>query len=494
MAETEKRIIDVEVRESGLDDLNTHLKNTEQNLKETAVQSGNASNKLEEVGKNGGAIATLDRLTGGLASQIRDAWEASKAFNISLYATRGALIATGIGAFVVALGVVVAYWDDISDYVTGVNKKLEAQLTLIERKGELLEAQIGVVDAEAKLLEAQGKSTDEIIKKKKTLLQAQIGILGAELATLNAQREQLNIELTREAGRKAAISFATKGILDLKTSQEPLNEIDNKIFEITQKVLGAQTALQSLINGDTSGDTSDREKEKKTTDFEKDGITGLPLKDIADATIQANVILGEQADVRNAMLLAKENERLTAMKIINDNEAKSVELLEQRKMEARLIALQGSANALMAFGDLVGQTTGAGKALASAGALVNTFLGITEIFSTKSVLPEPFATISRIANVAAVAASGFAAVRNINRVQIPNVNISSPYFSGGGGGSSQPAQVQPPSFNIVGNSSINQLADTIREKEEKPVRAYVVSEDIENQAQLDRSIRKSAVV
>ena len=36
--------------------------------------------------------------------------------------SRKALIATGIGAFVVVLGTIIAYWDDITAAITGVSQ------------------------------------------------------------------------------------------------------------------------------------------------------------------------------------------------------------------------------------------------------------------------------------------------------------------------------------------------------------------------------------
>lgn len=88
---------------------------------------------LGNVRDNGGAIAVLDSVTGGLATRVRDAAEATKLFNFSLKGTKTALIATGIGAFVVALGLVVAFWDEIVEFVTQTNQKLEDQLVLIEK-------------------------------------------------------------------------------------------------------------------------------------------------------------------------------------------------------------------------------------------------------------------------------------------------------------------------------------------------------------------------
>ena len=90
---------------------------------------------FEEVTKNGGAIAILDQLTGGLASRVSDSFEATKLFNFSLKGMRTALIATGVGAFVVALGVIVTYWDEITDFISGASKKLQEY---IDKQNQLL--------------------------------------------------------------------------------------------------------------------------------------------------------------------------------------------------------------------------------------------------------------------------------------------------------------------------------------------------------------------
>ena len=42
------------------------------------------SKSVDDVAGNGGAIAILDQLTGGLATRFKDAYEATKLFNFSL--------------------------------------------------------------------------------------------------------------------------------------------------------------------------------------------------------------------------------------------------------------------------------------------------------------------------------------------------------------------------------------------------------------------------
>ena len=54
------------------------------------------------------------------------------------------------------------------------------------------------------------------------------------------------------------------------------------------------------------------------------------------------------------------------------------------------------------------------------------------------------------------------------------------------------AAPQAPSFNIVGSSETNQLAEAIGSQSQQPVRAYVVSNDVTTAQSLDRNIVESA--
>ena len=66
--------------------------------------------------------------------------------------------------------------------------------------------------------------------------------------------------------------------------------------------------------------------------------------------------------------------------------------------------------------------------------------------------------------------------------------------SGGGGGSAQQSAPAAPSFNVVGASDTNQLAQAIGQKEETPVKAYVVSNEVSNAQALDRNIVEGAAI
>jgi hypothetical protein len=125
----------------------------------------------------------------------------------ALKGIRGALAATGIGLFVVALGTVVAYWDDIKEAVSGVSAE-QAKLNEETHKNfETSKEQLSTLDAQDNILKLQGKSERQI--------------LNIKIAQINATIEKGKIELenvlkTSKAEEAAAIQNynMTKKIVD----------------------------------------------------------------------------------------------------------------------------------------------------------------------------------------------------------------------------------------------------------------------------------------
>jgi hypothetical protein len=113
-----------------------------------------------------------------------------KSAKAALTGIRGGIAATGIGLLVVALGTVVAYWDDIKELVTGVsaeqkkyNEQLNKDVEAQEFKGQMLEAQENT-------LRLQGKSEEYITNEKIKQLDGEIKIQKAKLATTEMEVAQ----------------------------------------------------------------------------------------------------------------------------------------------------------------------------------------------------------------------------------------------------------------------------------------------------------------
>ena len=151
----------------------------------------------------------------------------------ALKGIRGALAATGIGLFVVALGTVVAYWDDIKEAVSGVseeqsnlNAKTEANLKASEEK-------ISALDKQDNILKLQGKTEKEILQYKVLELDAAI-----KIATANIENQKATKKAQVEAAKRNKDILV--GILDFLTT--PINVLLSTIDKVAS-VIGVDSNL-----------------------------------------------------------------------------------------------------------------------------------------------------------------------------------------------------------------------------------------------------------
>jgi hypothetical protein len=102
----------------------------------------------------------------------------------------------------------------------------------------------------------------------------------------------------------------------------------------------------------------------------------------------------------------------------------------------------------------------------------------------------PPANLINIAIFAAQAAGIISSIKSAVNAAKSTVGGS----AGGGGSISAPSTPQAPAFNVVGAAPENQLAQAIGEQEQRPVKAYVVGDDVTNQQALDRKITEGASI
>jgi hypothetical protein len=110
---TTKKVLEIEIDvDSGdvkkLDaDLNKIIGKTKELNNQQEAQNETTNN----------AIGLIDKYTGGLASSATAWFKMGKSASTALTGIKAGLISTGIGALVVGLGLVVAYWDEIVDFI-----------------------------------------------------------------------------------------------------------------------------------------------------------------------------------------------------------------------------------------------------------------------------------------------------------------------------------------------------------------------------------------
>jgi hypothetical protein len=255
----------------------------------------------------------------------------------ALKGIRTGLAATGIGLFLVALGTIVAYWDDIKEAVSGVSAE-QAKLNEETHKNfETSKEQLSTLDAQDNVLKLQGKSERQI--------------LNIKIAQINATIEKGKIELenvlkTSKAEEAAAIQNynMTKKIVDftleaaLFLPKLMLKPIDlaiqgaNKVSEI----LGFGKAISFDVGKTIEG------LQDKASDFIAGSIFNVPeLKKENEET--AKEIRKSIADLENQkagfQLSIKEMDKAEAQKTIDANKEKN-DLIKSANAEAARLAIE----------------------------------------------------------------------------------------------------------------------------------------------------------
>tara|TARA_R110000744_G_scaffold261066_1_gene375891 strand:+ start:29 stop:1810 length:1782 start_codon:yes stop_codon:yes gene_type:complete len=198
----------IEKSVASVDDLSTALKGVDKQAKKTEASLDEAADSAKDLGKETveageageGAMAVLDEATGGLASRFKNVisgiGKMGKAFVTSFKAgikgangMKTALIATGIGAIIVGVGLLVTYWSDIVGFVNGVSSESKKQLDTVKETVAAQEEALDAISAQENSLKLQGKSEDEIRQLKIAQTDEVIKSLEAQLILQEEQKK-----------------------------------------------------------------------------------------------------------------------------------------------------------------------------------------------------------------------------------------------------------------------------------------------------------------
>jgi hypothetical protein len=178
------------------------------------VDSFNPDAKFNALSKSVGGVLDGFQSVMALSQGLQGLMEAKDSFKqlgtVALDALKGirtGLAATGIGLFLVALGTIVAYWDDIKAAVSGVTAEQQKLNEESHKNFETSKEQLSTLDAQDNILKLQGKSEREILNLKIAKVNSAI-----ELGKIELQ----NVIKTSKAEEEAAIKNynLTKKIVD----------------------------------------------------------------------------------------------------------------------------------------------------------------------------------------------------------------------------------------------------------------------------------------
>jgi hypothetical protein len=303
-----------------------------------AVQGAMAlfGNQSEEVEKALLKVQGAMALSQGL-SQLKDIGKVGdqlaitfKGLTAGANTFKKALISTGIGALVVAVGLLVAYWEDILSLVGGVSgeqKKLNEQTQKdLAANQEKLEA----IDGQTNQLKLQGKSEEEILQLKiaqtdEAIKSAEINLQNAE-ATKQAQvdaakRNQailsgilnfISLPLTAILG---SIDLISQGLVQLGVLEEATNLREDTFDYLSSFVFDPEAVAES-------GDATIKEAQG-TLDKLKEQRAGYDL-----ASMEAQKAAGEKASAEREKQMQKEMEAEAILQ-----EARTKMLNEQQQQE-----------------------------------------------------------------------------------------------------------------------------------------------------------------
>jgi len=480
------KVINIKVQDGDLNQLENDLKQVDKQFKKVDQSADKASKSVDDVASNGGAIAILDSLTGGLATRLRDAYEASKLFNFSLKATRTALIATGIGAFVVALGAVVAYWDDIVGFITGANSELEETLDLQTELADESQRQLDLLDKQDNILKLQGKSEKEIRDIKRQQLKEVIAQREEELKL--AKERLLSLQQLQKAGGSSLQQITRvfqSSIIALGTA---LDKVSGFLGLDTDFAGTATSGTSSLIESvfGTQEDIDQALQNVQTLEAgiiaSRNRLAGFDLADQGDGVQRGQVSTVNElsptglAQIQEAEIVGEE-----VLKI-NQKFADKQAVLDAVNAKTRL---QVASNLLSALSGLAEQGSAGAKAIAIAQAVISTYQGINKALAeTTDFTPSQSL---RFANAAAVGIAGFANVANI--LKSDSSGAITPSLNNASGN----VTANVPSFNVVGTSGANQIIEGLQQ-DQQPIQAFVVGSNVTTQQELDRNIVETASI
>lgn len=461
-----------------------------------------------------------------------------------------AFLVGGIGLLIAAIGVVVANYDEWF----GASKKVEEQQKRIAEQAKEQRQNIAKESGEFATLISRLKNTNQGSKERADLIKKINGQYGTTLKNIKDEakfQESLNKELASYLEYQKAKYLLQKNEEFIVKNLEKQDEIRAKIAKsqkdeakarkemaasggsnaIMLRAINSQVELQAQLEKEldkaekrfnaygaaankaqqsvdklTNSGTKYVEQnndivkstEEKTTVIEETITTEVDL--FTEGVDKLAILDAKQTDLKKSNLEARLQFVGTAITLedvmLQEQANRAVERdkkAHSQKVELAKAGFEAIAQIADAFAKRSEKAAKAAfkiqKAANIATALVTTYQNATAAYASQFVpIPDPSSPVRGAIAAGIAVASGLANVAKISQQKFEGGN------SVGGGGvpsaSISAATPQAPSFNVVGNSGINQLAQL----QQTPTKAYVVSGDVTTAQSLDRNRIENATL
>jgi hypothetical protein len=267
----------------------------------------------------------------------------------ALKGIRTGIAATGIGLLVIAVGTLVAYWDDIKSAISGVSAEQEALNVKSQKDVDLQKEKLESLDSQDNILKLQGLTEKQILQLK--VKQTDEAIKAYEISIKN-QEQTLKAQIQAEQRNKEIL----KGILQFILA--PINLLLKTVDEIGA-FLGKDWNLQDQVMDWTASlifDPKEVEEEGMKAIAESKKALAELKNQQAGFQLQIQAIDKQAADARrqaqkdaNDKRVADEKEKNDKLKELAEEKAKfdleQIELDEIRQEQAYQRKLDAAAKA-----------------------------------------------------------------------------------------------------------------------------------------------------
>ena len=313
---------------------------------------------------------------------------------------------------------------------------------------------------------------------------------------LDNMKTVLDLQKSQDEKTKAeALKRREKYLQDLADKQKEADDAEKRALQDQLDELERLRKKRVNLNSDPIGSDGMTEKErekalkkeaenkayfqKKTDDLTKKMQVGMS----AFAVKNTETTLTKEYDAKNKSV-KKEDKLLTWL----NSEKK-------KKLDENLMAVKAGLNLA---GNLVDEGSNAAKAISVAQTTIDTYQSATAAYKSVVGIPVVGPVLAVIAAGAAVTA-GIMSVNKILSTKVPKMGDGSVGDVSGGSGIEAPTaptipsmQFSDSSMNVGGNNPNTQLVGTLAQATNRPIKAFVVSQDMSSTQALDRRTNRAA--
>ena len=388
---------------------------------------------------------------------------------------------------------------------TEAEKGIAINRLLIEQYDRQSELQRQIRDDETKTIDERIKANQKLgellaEQEKLMLANASAQVKAAQAQFNKLKNDETEIALLEAKAEKEGVLAQITGLRSEQLIS--INSLDKEKIELTNSMLESESALlieRKRFNAEQIEDELERLEALKVIDLleaEQETARLQAIVDNADAETQAKI------DAQIALDDFTELSRQT--NLTRDTEITEAQAaLEKKKTAAKqkavddVIALAGAESKigkalfLLKQGLALKEMIMEAKKTIAFGSIAAAKSGVALAEGTAQTAKVGFPqNIPLLIGYAAQAAGIFSAIKSATG----KANSAASSFGGGSGGGGGGSAPQPPSFNVVGSSDSNQLADAIGGQSQQPVQAFVVANDVTTAQSLQNNIVEGATI